>query len=564
MRGDGTRSQPGAHDRQHHDLEDSPSAASALVRDGRGKHPPRDNYSLVYIVFFLQGVGMLFPWNVFISAPSYFTLRLADTNFKDNFENIFSFTYSFSNLLMMVISVRHAHRTFFTMRFTVAWPQIMTALIFSAVCAMVEINLNGNLLFGTHVAFVLVCGITAALLQAGIFGLAGRFPPMYTQAVMSGQGVAGATVSIISLVTAADAPCDGGQDLDSVRSEYFAYFLSSTIIIVITLIAFLTLTGSDFAQYYAFSLGDVNGNGSSDILEDGPAADADLAERIMGLNDFSPRTQERMKRESILNSPVLQRSTPGSTPGNCTPRDDSPESFAGARTTVAPGGTTERQLLLKPEPEADLSSTEIFFLIGRHCISVCLVFLATLSVFPGLTSEIRSSTNMDNVNCPESGRFFGGRVWQGLFFLIFNVGDTLGRMLAACKQIVAPRYIIYLSIARFAFIPLFLFCNVVPSSSGHQSNHNTTSGWVDGSTYKLGLLSNDAWPLLFMTLLAVSNGYLASLEMMNAPEMVPANQQSKAGTIMAFFLVLGLVLGSLCSFIVRAIACGCNPFTSSG
>jgi equilibrative nucleoside transporter 1/2/3 len=63
-----------------------------------------------------------------------------------------------------------------------------------------------------------------------------------------------------------------------------------------------------------------------------------------------------------------------------------------------------------------------------------------------------------------------------------------------------------------------------------------------------------------MCLLSVSNGYVASLEMMNGPSLVPDGQQSRAGTIMAFFLVLGLVVGSVSSFGVRAIACQCNPF----
>ena len=65
---------------------------------------------------------------------------------------------------------------------------------------------------------------------------------------------------------------------------------------------------------------------------------------------------------------------------------------------------------------------------------------------------------------------------------------------------------------------------------------------------------------IFMCLLSVSNGYVASLEMMNGPTLVPDGQQSRAGTIMAFFLVLGLVMGSMLSFAVRSIACKCNPF----
>ena len=41
----------------------------------------------------------------------------------------------------------------------------------------------------------------AALTSIGVFGLASMFPPIYTQAVMSGQGLAGAVVAISQMLT---------------------------------------------------------------------------------------------------------------------------------------------------------------------------------------------------------------------------------------------------------------------------------------------------------------------------------------------------------------------------
>ena len=85
-----------------------------------------------------------------------------------------------------------------------------------------------------------------------------------------------------------------------------------------------------------------------------------------------------------------------------------------------------------------------------------------------------------------------------------------------------------------------------------------THGAEGGVT--LGFFHEDYWPLLFMALMSISNGWVASMEMMAGPSLVPDGLQSQAGTIMAFFLVLGLVLGSIVSFGVRAFACDCNPF----
>jgi hypothetical protein len=739
---------------------------------------PVDHYGLVYIVFFLQGVGMLFPWNVFITAAQYFHVRLKGTAFQDNFENVFSFSYSFSNLIFMFVAVRWAHLPLFNMRSTVVLPQIVTAAIFAATTAMVlDDAIPGTMLFVVTTLFVLVTGVTAALIQAGIFGLAGRFPSVYTQAVMSGQGVAGMTVSVISLITALSAPCTGSGAAPSwhqIQPASFNYFLSSTIVILLTLIAFVLLTRSDFAQFYAFATADdtadalsaASGTSPSGSIHDyaveySDPADGrtaiDLAE-AMDRAMLTPRTRRRIieTRRSIMAAPVFQaRSPPSSahssrrsTPGTQTPRSRSlPKGMTSASSSrmrrgvaggharsrtdgssgaaggssggsssyssgmnspsglVSPGGTggrppraqqpvamsdaavaagirpggtggnganmntasgvsaallrsnnhahgaagaagvgsggdgTDAPLLANEhgsggsgghgewttssnngggnsgsggadeyammrggegpheirrehddeyddeEEEERLPTCDLIRMLGRHCFSVCFVFLITLSVFPGITSEIRSKHNLENARCPTAGRFYGAGVWQAMFFLLFNGGDTIGRLLAAARQCINPSYVYMLSMGRFVFVPLFLLCNVAastPSVTPGSGNHTGVTpstkasavftsfytanfaGLVDTEPFlrdpRLGYFENDAWPIVFMLLLSVSNGYVASLEMMNAPARAPDGQQSRAGTNMAFFLVMGIFLGSVFSFPVRALACNCNPF----
>jgi len=224
--------------------------------------------------------------------------------------------------------------------------------------------------------------------------------------------------------------------------------------------------------------------------------------------------------------------------------------------------------------EERMGTCDLISYIWPNCLSVCLVFAVTLSIFPGVTSEIRSITNLNNDRCPKSGRFYGLGVWQAVFFLLFNAGDTLGRLAAALRQCVPKKYVVVLSLSRVIFIPLFLACNVVATSPTIHPNSTSiaSSTWTTWTNKnedvflssavdpRLGFFSEDYYPIIFMCLLSVSNGYVASLEMMNAPSLVPKGQESRAGTIMAFFLVLGLVIGSMTSFGVRALACQCNPF----
>jgi hypothetical protein len=44
-------------------------------------------------------------------------------------------------------------------------------------------------------------GVMAAVLNAGCFGLVSSMPPLYAQALMTGQAVAGLAVSVASFVT---------------------------------------------------------------------------------------------------------------------------------------------------------------------------------------------------------------------------------------------------------------------------------------------------------------------------------------------------------------------------
>lgn len=456
-------------------------------------------------------------------------------------------------------------------------------------------------------------------MQSGIFGLAGRFPPIYTQAVMSGQGIAGVIVSVTSLITALSITCNGHEDMKSslgtsntsqsnttkmtagIQLGAFEYFLASTIAVIVTIIAFLYLSWSDFGKFYAFGHNDeydeieeLNEKGQKnrtarDELEGLPPSslmDNELDESLLeDLSHLSPTSRSRsyslLRQQSILDSPVFHsRSAGGSSNSVCSNQSHD--------------GNDNNEETSRNDVET-LPTCTLISLIGRHCFSVCFTFVVTLSVFPGITSEIRSERNPNNAICPTNGvsRFpYGAGVWQATFFLIFNIGDTLGRALASLGSGFVPhRWLWLVSIFRVVFIPLLLLCNLntgststgsgnkknnsitVPSSSpssvdqyNHYVDHYVDSShWIDVQDTlptPMNYFADDVYPLCFMCLLAVSNGFVASLEMMHTPNLVPKSEASRAGAIMAFFLVMGLVLGSVCSFGVRAIACNCNPFVA--
>lgn len=171
----------------------------------------------------------------------------------------------------------------------------------------------------------------------------------------------------------------------------------------------------------------------------------------------------------------------------------------------------------------------IFKKIWVLALSVCLVFTVTIGIFPAVLADVQST-------------IAGSGKWNLYFipvacFLFFNVFDWAGRSLtAACMWPGQDSKLLPLMIVlRLVFIPLFMLCNVHPRF------------------YMPVFFEHDAWYIIFMIIFAFSNGYLASLCMCFGPKKVLPYEAETAGSIMAFFLSLGLALGAAFSFLFRSV-----------
>ncbi|XP_051967878.1 equilibrative nucleoside transporter 1-like [Xyrauchen texanus] len=171
----------------------------------------------------------------------------------------------------------------------------------------------------------------------------------------------------------------------------------------------------------------------------------------------------------------------------------------------------------------------IFKKIWVVALSVCLAFTITIGLFPAVTADVKST-------------IANGGVWEKYFtpvscFLFFNVFDWAGRSLTAVCMWPGKdsKLLPGLLLARVIFVPLFMLCNVQPRSNL--------------PVY----FTHDGWFITFMILFAFSNGYLASLCMCFGPKKVDPSEAETAGTIMAFFLSLGLALGASLSFLFRGL-----------
>ncbi|GAB5370814.1 hypothetical protein AAMO2058_001525600 [Amorphochlora amoebiformis] len=475
--------------------------------------PPADQYYACYVILFYMALATLLPWNAFISASGYFNSRLNSTAFSVNFLNFFGVAYNITNMVSLAL-LTYTSAGRWPARYKVLYPFLVVLLTFLVQTAMSMIppsSLSGNSFFAISVILVTICGGANALIQAGLFGLAAKLPVMYVQGLMAGQGMGGVVPSLLVVATVALSPAtEGTPTYENMRWSGFAFFGIASITALLAVFGYLLLEHIPLVHYHS-ALNPVES-------DDDALNSADLLESEMGVEE---------SETALLAANTLAEEEKR----NPTKKNKYLDSIPALRR---------------------IASTRTYIDIRYMAWGVFVNFTISLAVFPSITANIYSpeanAHKVDgeikyNANPPE-GRFYGDLFVPVYCFLLFNIFDFLGRFMAGkCPQLL-PRQILFpLSLSRAVFIPLFMMCNVVEV----------------GTSYMPVVFSHIAWPILFITLLAFSNGFLCTLEFMNAPSMVPEVLQSTAGRMMCFFTSSGLLFGCVVSFFLHYLLCSCNP-----
>ncbi|XP_058120434.1 equilibrative nucleoside transporter 2-like [Anopheles ziemanni] len=193
--------------------------------------------------------------------------------------------------------------------------------------------------------------------------------------------------------------------------------------------------------------------------------------------------------------------------------------------------------LMKSSLEADPAARDlcpraeprVFTILGKiwlYGFVEWLIFVTTLSIYPAVTVLVGSQNH--------------GRPWNDVYFLpvvnylLFNTGDYLGRVFAGMFEWPwnNPILIGVLTIARIAFVPAMLLCNIT-------QHHNFPV-----------LIHSDYMFIVLMAAFALSNGYLANIALIGAPRVVEAHEKEMASSMMAAFLGIGLACGSAISLMI--------------
>ncbi|XP_015786955.1 equilibrative nucleoside transporter 4 [Tetranychus urticae] len=154
-------------------------------------------------------------------------------------------------------------------------------------------------------------------------------------------------------------------------------------------------------------------------------------------------------------------------------------------------------------------------LIWPYMVSICMAYLVTLSLFPGIESEI--------INCSLE-------TWMPVILMAtFNLTDFIGKIVASFAYYLKPIHLIIISSIRFLLIPCLALCAAPRSAPFFRSI---------------------IWPLFFSSLLGFTNGIVGSLPMILAPSKVSYKLKELTGNLMTLSYSLGLTTGSAAAYLL--------------
>jgi len=389
---------------------------------------PRDNYHAAWFIFMILGTGILLPWNAFINAGDFFLSLYPEF---PSFMFFLALAYNYSSILCLMASIKFLPRFSFGSRIISAF--ILDFIVLLIVPFLGSIFHGDTAIIMTYLGTFLT-GIASSVLFGTIFALSALFPPKYSTAIMSGNGVAGILSSALRIITKVAEP----DTKAGLQQSGVLYFSLGAGIIFICLISYLVLRRLPIAIYHLTKFNAAKGSSESDRLVN-------------------------------VEVKAMWRDT-----------DDPPT----------------------------IKTRVIFRKIWKEAFFAWGVFFVSLSLFPGITSNIKTTSKSI------------GEDWFGIILVaIFCVGDFIGRTLPKWFVVLTPRGMWIPTLLRFSFFILFPLC------------------------IKPKVFDSDVYAYIIMAVFAFTNGYLGTLAMMYGPTNASHHEKEVAGFIMTFSLNFGIFCG---------------------
>ncbi len=150
---------------------------------------PRDDYNAAYSVFFALGVGLILPWNAFISAVDYFQVLYPDAHT----DRVFALAYMFPCLFTLVYLTFYCRKFSASSRINGGLTLFLAAIVLIPIVDQLFITGSQGSQATQYVTVGagITMGIANAIMEGSLVGVAGELPERYMQAFVAGTAGSG-------------------------------------------------------------------------------------------------------------------------------------------------------------------------------------------------------------------------------------------------------------------------------------------------------------------------------------------------------------------------------------
>ncbi|XP_053619526.1 equilibrative nucleoside transporter 1-like [Plodia interpunctella] len=215
--------------------------------------PPKDKWHLILMALMLHGLGILLPWNMFITAKDYFVkYKLVDRpDLADNYLAYVGWASQLPNVAFNWLNIFVQMGGSLTMRIICSMLLEMCIFVITIVMAMVDTSHCPTVFFSLTMISVLFLNTFNAIYHNSIFGVAARFPPKYTGVVVLGSNVCGTLVVFLDW---------GSTVFSSTRTAAIYYFIGGIGVLLVCFDTYYAFPINRFYRYYdTLSRGASNG-----------------------------------------------------------------------------------------------------------------------------------------------------------------------------------------------------------------------------------------------------------------------------------------------------------------
>lgn len=531
---------------------------------------PTDPYNCIYFGFVLAGVGFLLPYNSFVIAVDHFQANYPSSSiiFDMSFVYIMvaSVSVIFNNIIVEAVSLYW--------RINIGY--IISFCILSAVaCFEIGFSLfSSSTLYYFNLSAIAVVAFGCTIQQSSFYGYTSMLPSKYTQAVMTGESAAGLIVSANRVLTKffwkdekTNTLLFFSLSIVIIICSFITHNLLQKNLLVCFYVTMCTKSHlcrtSTLDSYYQR----VNGEEMLDSTRVGcfyhqrdsnffSPNSSDFSERRAMLLTHSNSTEFDMPfgidDEDLKNYVPLELPEPNIIGPEeneaCLAKESSKALTRSHETNFETCDINNEKEEMCPQSKGLYQKWQRWFKcpflsnisnclnhqqwmikikkgfttrlyvtikIWHLMITICVAYLVTLSLFPGIESEI--------ISCKYKS-------WMPVMLMaIFNLTDFIGKIIAPLFYHLKHIKLMVLSFVRIVIIPLLTLCAFPRSQPFFQ---------------------NEVWSFMFSALLGLSNGILGSLPMILAAKNVPSYLRELVGNLMTLSYCFGLTIGSLVAYLI--------------